>query len=63
MSLYFPLGEGVVVYEGETNEQAFERTRLMREHNARVAAEEKRLAEWKARPWWVDVPSVKEGKA
>lgn len=62
MSLYYPMVPGVIVYEGETDEQAFERTRLQREHNARVAAEEKRLAEWKARPWWVDAPSVKEGE-
>lgn len=43
-----------VQYEGETLEQMEARERQSRENDARADAEEKRLWEWKRRPWWVD---------
>ena len=45
--LKYVLGEGVLQYEGETKEQAFERDRQMREHNEAVDRE---LEKWKPGP-------------
>jgi len=52
---FFPAA-GVVVYEGETDEQAFARAAAERAQWERQQAEERRLVEWKARPWWQDDP-------
>jgi len=41
-------------YQGETTEQMEAREARLREMDAACEAEQKRLAEWKARPWWQD---------
>ena len=43
-----------IVYSGETHEQAFARWDRERAHLEEEAAEEARLAAWKARGWWED---------
>ena len=45
-----------IIYTGETEAQAAAREAQCRADDARADAEERRLAEWKARPWWVDPP-------
>lgn len=45
-----------VQYAGETTTQMLEREQRWRDEDACIDAEEKRLAAWKARPWWEAPP-------
>jgi hypothetical protein len=47
-----------VQYEGETVEQMEARETRTRELLALIDADERRLAEWKNRPWWEDPPQA-----
>jgi len=52
---FFPMA-GVVVYDGETDAQAFDRAKAAFERREQQRAEQARLEAWKNRPWWEDPP-------